>query len=445
MPGLTVFARRTEPSRIEIMLLGALMFSVPLLEAPKHLLWLAWLLVWLASRGPGAFFAPRWSAREWIVAAFAVAVLGAGLFTDAWTKSLQGAGDGLRLALTLFLIARGGYRVRQLLVVLGCALAGTLVALAWAVVELLRARGHAFLELNSVGHVNHTAIYLAITTSVAIGLAVAAWRRDRRLGAVLAASALLLGVSLFVAASRAALGAMVVSVVLFAWAAPLRTADAGARRRFRMALAGALLGAMLGYGAVQRFSPQPLQPAGEGLSEKFESRPAAAGFLAFRDRLWRVAILAFASNPAFGIGNNQFRTLTPERLCPAGAANPPRAVSVDFLPDLCDTSRLYFAPHAHSLYANTLAERGAFGLVATGGVLVLWAWALVVGLRFCRTDDASVGLWFASLGGWCVTALAGLLNTTLQHEHGLLAVVLLGGLLVLVPPRGATAPGAAVS
>ena len=52
-----------------------------------------------------------------------------------------------------------------------------------------------------------------------------------------------------------------------------------------------------------------------------------------------------------------------------GRSGTSRQGPVEALIDPCDASKLMFAPHAHSLYAHTLAERGGFGLLAIGGLL----------------------------------------------------------------------------
>lgn len=438
------------PSRAELAILCALLFFVPLFEVPKQLLWLAWVLVWLVARGPRALLAPPRSPWAWALCAVAASALTAGLFSGHWGRSIADAGDPIRVVSVAWLIARGGYRPRQLAAALGAALAGTLVALGWAALRLLGSDHPSYLELNSVGHVNHTAIYLAIALSSAVGLALAERHGHRPLRVAVGVAVLVLCLSLFVAGSRAALGAAGAFLIVLAWAAPTGTVASeglrSGRRGFRIAIGATLLGATLLYGVVLHLSPRPLQPAGEGFVEKFQSRPDESGMLSFRDGIWRVAVLGFRSHPFFGIGNDRFGTLSAQTLCPQPEASVPPTGQTGIAPpsadralapsgrgppllDPCDATQLHFAPHAHSLYANVLAERGAFGFLAIVGLLGAWAWLLVKAIDRCRGDDLLAGLWCASLGGWCVTALAGMLNTTLHHEHGMLAMATLGTLV----------------
>lgn len=405
---------------IEFRLLCGWLFLLPLFEAPKHLLWAGWVVAWLVAHGPRVALARPRGGLEWSLVAMALTAVAAGITTPAWGQSLSASGDLLRLALTAWLVSRAGLAPGRLLVALAFAVGGALTALAWGLAVLFAGEGGKYLELHSVGHVNHSAIYLAIALAAALGLGVAARERAAvRRDAGLAVIALATG--LWISASRAAVGA---TLVFAGWLAafPPPSIPTIGRRRMRIALLAGVAASVLAFGAIRLVSPVSFHPPGGDMSAKFDSRLIDAGLLAFRVHLWRVAALAAAAEPLTGIGNRQFRNLTPERVCEA-RPRLPRA----WLPDPCDASKLYFKPHAHSLYAQALAERGIAGALATAAVVVAWG-ALLIRAARSRRDAAFDGIVCASLGAWCVTAFAGLLNTTLQHEHGLLAMTLLGAL-----------------
>jgi O-antigen ligase len=138
--------------------------------------------------------------------------------------------------------------------------------------------------------------------------------------------------------------------------------------------------------------------------------------LAYRDQIWATATSALRAHPAFGIGMDNFSRLDAPRV--RGWAE---ARGEPF-----DEKTFFFAPHAHSLYFNTLAERGLAGSAVLLAVLVAWIASLARGFPGARAGDAEWAAWGAALSGWLVTMLVGFANTTLHHEHALLAVLLLG-------------------
>ena len=151
--------------------------------------------------------------------------------------------------------------VTELMWILGTLIASTLITLAWGYWRVYAAKTHATLGLNSVGHVNHSAIYMAIVFGVALSLALAWWERMGAAGrAISGLAAAALVASVIVTESRAAVGAAALYVIVLAAVFGIRRrrrADRGAqhpglgagrvrarRRRFGMqtAVAGALWG-----------------------------------------------------------------------------------------------------------------------------------------------------------------------------------------------------------
>jgi O-antigen ligase len=417
--------------RAELVLLAALLFVLPLLEVPKHLLWAAWVVVTLMqlarARGAGAVSPSSGWDAVFLAILVAAALAGTGVPGQVWRA--DELGDVLRMVSVPWLMMRRGYTMPQALRLLQAALAGALLATAHGVAALLAART-PLLELHSVGHVNHSAIYLAIIAGVALGLLVAATSLRQRLAAALAV--LVAGVALLVGASRAAVGAFALVVLLLGWLAPV-PAPAGLvtlwRRRFRLTLLGFALLAVLAYLGAMSLGARQLQPGGQSLVSKFGYQTSVGAPISYRDGLHRLAFAAAGAYPLAGIGLDRFRTLDAQRLCTELAPPPPG--------QRCDPDRYIFREHAHSLYANTVAEQGAVGLIALLALLAGWAWRLVRTLAWARASGPAAAVWIGAFSGLVVTAAAGLLNTTLHHEHGLLAMSLLGLLLAASPPAAA--------
>src|SRR6185436_10162070 len=95
---------------------------------------------------------------------------------------------------------------------------------------------------------------------------------------------------------------------------------------------------------------------------------SASNVLSYRPGMWRVGIAAWEKFPLTGVGMDNFQLITPRRVQEWRAA-----AAKDY-----DEKRYIYFPHAHSLYVNTLTERGVFGVGVLAAVLLAW---LAVALR----------------------------------------------------------------
>ena len=154
--------------------------------------------------------------------------------------------------------------------------------------------------------------------------------------------------------------------------------------------------------------------------EKNALRVKENNLLAFRDNIWRTGLQAWREFPAFGVGMGNFGRIGYGHLEHWSAQ---RGESLD-------RSRVMPQAHAHNLFINTIAERGAFGLLALLAALAAWIWSL---RAIPSPGDSAIrwAYWGGALGAWMVTVLVGMVNTTLHHEHALISIMLLGGWLTL--------------
>ena len=204
---------RAERHPVEVFALLALAFVLPLVEAPKTIFAALFALAWVIGRVRERDWGGRWDVWDtmfalWFASGLAVATF-AGIKYHEW----RGASDLLRYVALGWLVKRGGYNGRTLVAVLVALVVGTACALVlgywvWFLRHLLLWEGNSFLglmdvlfrvrtliplELKSVGHVNHSAIYLAIMAGTAAGLAMSFWHRLsclKRIGAVVLADVL---------------------------------------------------------------------------------------------------------------------------------------------------------------------------------------------------------------------------------------------------------------
>jgi O-antigen ligase len=397
---------------VETGLLVALALFLPLFEAPKNLLWVAYAATWLTNRVRARDFGGRWDGWDtlfalWIASGFLVAAF-AGLHKSEW----RGAGDLLRYASLAWLVRRGGYSARELVWLLGTLVASAVIGLGYGYYRLWSGVGKSgTLQLHSVGHVNHTAIYLAIMLGVCATWLFARWKNWRAGERAVAASiALLVLASLIVTASRGAVGVglLVVPLLAAAW-----------WRRWRGPLLASALALVVTGVLLTQFAAE--------IVRKQEDRERERNVLAFRDGVWRMGLTAWQRYPWFGVGMDNYSAITHERV---------RAWRTEAGKDY-EESRYIYMPHAHSLYVNTLAERGAIGTAALAAVLVAWFALLWRRRPAPSAGDSDWLLWGAAASAWLVTVGAGTVNTTLHHEHGILAALLLGAWLCHLQARPA--------
>lgn len=386
--------------RVEVGLLIALCVFLPLFEAPKTLAWLAYVIAWGVNRSRSGDFGGPWKLWDslfaaWMASGFVVALF-AGLHGSEW----RGPVDVLRYTSVAWLLMRSRYGDREMRWLLRALVLSALAGLVGGYWMLFSGK-HEFLELNSVGHVNHTAIYLAI-----MAVAGAAWLfSGGGIGAWAAEIALL--ASVLMSASRGGLGvALAAILVLGAMWWP--------RSRRPLAIAAALVLLVAAFALAGRME----------VVRKHEADVEAKNVLSFRDAIWRASLVAWERYPLFGIGMDNYKLVTLERL---------RAWRTEAGKDF-DATRYYAPyPHGHSLYLNTLAERGLLGAAPLAAVLMTW---LVYLLRHWPRRDSSNDDWLwwgAAAGALMITTGVGLVNTTLHHEHGILAALFLGLWLSRLP------------
>lgn len=378
--------------RVEVGALLALAMFLPLYEAPKSIAWLAYVVAWLANRARRRDFGGPWDSWDTLIAAWIasgfVAAAFAGLHGSEWRATV----DLVRYGGVLWLLKRSDYSDGEQRWVFGTLVASLLIGLAlghWR----LWALGAEFLELNSVGHVNHTAVYCAIMLG-----ACAAWMYCGG-GPVAVAATLAALFSLVISASRAGIGVALVMLLMLgaAW---------WPRSRRPLFVALLLVGVTV---SVAWFG-------GAEVVRKQQRNVQEQNVLAYRDGIWRAALVAWQRYPVFGIGMDNYKLVKTDLLkrwrTEAGKPFDPKDYS-EF-------------PHAHSLYFTTLAERGLVGASALGAVLAAWLFALLRHRPRPQAGDGEWLFWGSASAAWMITTGVGLVNTTLHHEHALLAVMFLG-------------------
>ena len=394
---------------LEFALLLALAFVLPLREAPKNLLWLAYLITWVVNRIAARDIGGRPDLWDGLVA---------GLLVSGYLSAQFGGiqrGDGnewlavndiLRYGLLFFCVRRGGYADAHKLQVLAMLVLSCVLAEFEAILNWKWLGKRTALELLSVGHVNHSAIYMTICLGIAAGLLAATWRELRRPLRVLLGLAILLLLSgLFLGGSRAA-GAT--GLLLLLAATLVGAYVAGIGRRVWLAL-----GALIMVAAVV---------GGTSALDRQIEWGARNYSLAQRDLIWNRGLAGWREYPVFGLGMENYGHFKEDTLKSWVAAQGRVYVAAEYAG----------SPHGHSLYVNTLVERGLAGLAGVLALLGAWGWWLLRNRPRSGAPHAVTALWFACGSAWLTTLVIGFANTTLHHEHAMLAML---ALALAVNPR----------
>ncbi len=391
--------RRINLNSAEQWALLAMVAFLPALEAPKKIAVVLFLAFWVINRWRSKEWGGPWSGWDFAALALIGGAYASAAFGAFWPdKGLGAANDVLIYGLVFLALRRSRFEEKFLWRLFAVAIVATLLTLLYGYWGLLVTKKRVFLGLNSVGHVNHSAIYMAIIFSMALawaGAAIGAWRQR----ALLWAAVVMLWLSLFVSGARGALIPVVVFVLLWLFS------RAGTTRR---TLWKPVLLVLLMLGGAVALVP--------GVVEKTKMHIESKELASRRPALAKVALLAAREYPAFGVGISNFAKIDPEVV-----AGWQEQGGQAFAPE-----ELYFSSHAHSLYFNTLAERGLLGF------LPLLVFLAGIGLALNRqrphggATPLQQTLWGAALGAWVITVVGGVFNTTLHHEHALIAMILFG-------------------
>lgn len=398
----------TQESRLEARLQQAMLgllafyvFALPLVEAPKNLAAGLYVMVWAVHAAISRDLGGRWSRFDSAFLLMLVSALLSGLM--GYAADVSGV---FRVFLLGWVVSRSPLAANMGRAIPLAACAGLLLGVVVGAVPFLRGT-ESFLELPSVGHVNQSALYIAIMAAAAFGwwLQGAQAGQGGRYQAALALSATVFCAALLAGGSRAAIGGALVAVLVLIAAVLAASREPRVRRVLvRAALTVAVLAALIAALGVVAPNLSDRKLTLDGLVKTASTQT--------RVRHWHIAVEAWRQRPWVGWGPDSFKQFTVPQVCEWRKQRGEACNPADYLEQT----------HAHSLYAGTLVERGLLGMLALGVLLAVWAWSLV---RAARTS-ADSWLWVASAASLVTVVVGGTFNTTLRVEHGSLALLWFG-------------------
>jgi O-antigen ligase len=386
------------PGRIEFYALCLLLFFLPYSEFFKHFFLAIFFLSWLARRYTCRGFGGHIDIAD--LAMMVIPVLGFLSAAFSPPNSLQIAINNIDLTVIMILgimVKRTSWdpiQLRFLAIIITLGAFFALVA-GFAKHKLLGAE----FTLQSVGHINHSAIYLTLVALLAFVYFLEARSTKTRLVWILVSLCLFLAQLTF--ESKATTGTYIIFVVIFT----VVIAFNRLKEVFRVVTLGLFSTLIIFY-----LSYPDLAKA----LVSFFNDPLAA--LGDRITIFNTGLVAGADSAFFGHGPGTF-----------GAATSEENIRKILLgSDQVYESNLFTHryQHAHSLYINYYVERGLFALIL---LIIFFGYCLYHSVKKLCESANSVAM--TALSSTFFVLGIGLVNTTFHHEHGILSMLLIAPLL----------------
>lgn len=372
----------------------ALMLAVlPILEAPKNLFALLFVLSWVVIAKTSRDWGGRWRSIDtifllWILADIAVG-LNAVIVHD---QPANGSKDIIKFVLVGWAISRAGFTTKQMIHLSLVAIVSTVIALAYSYLNCGCPR------LHSVGHINHVAIYLLLVYIISLSLLIFNFKNIGNLVRILLIlTSVVLAISVIDTNSRASSG-LLVAVTLMAMLYAIYL-----YRSWCVVTISALFISIVLVASINN-PPRVINKFIHGMSLISDDSP--------RQKIRNFAYYVFKIDPILGTGMNNFPNLDHGDI---------RELVVK---DKGVYNKREFSPHAHphNVYLTYLS----------GGGLVLfsvfaWFWLEVVRIIYKARNFANERwLMFGSAGMTMSVLGVGWVNTTLAHEHALIPMFFIG-------------------
>jgi O-antigen ligase len=379
--------------------------SLPSLEAPKNVFLVGYLITRVISEviqlKQGI---KQWKSWDFLFLTMIFSALLSTVFAGfSGLEEWKGYKVFLTALLTGWFLSRAHYSHNQYRIIFLLAVLAIIPPLLWGLYEYLIIHSKEFLEINSVGHVNHSAIYLTMIFGATLGWLISQFN-FRKKNEATQLKTLLIGImsftlfiALIIGQSRGAFGvAILLGVCLLFLVKDMKVRIIGMTIMMLIIISSAFLES--------------------DIIQKQINNQKNDNVLSDRDKVWNVSIEASRFSPLLGIGLSNWHFIKLSQL----------QKTVEARGETFNADNYFFPGHSHSLYFSALVERGIVGLIVTLIFMVYWLYDLIKTFKWTKKSSTSYMLWAGSLSAWAATFGIGLVNTTFHHEHGILACLFLG-------------------
>jgi O-antigen ligase len=384
---------------LELIFLSLFLAFLPSLEAPKNIFLAGYLITALyrQSQLPPS----KWGIWDWVFLSLIVSSFLSSLFPfvaggSEW-KGFRGMLLWITFGWTLF---RADYNTKEKKYLFIFAIIATLPALVWGFIEVLILHSKNSLQLHSVGHENHSAIYLCMIFGASLTYFCSQFQTLKKKHLFLAAilTIFLLGAIIF-GQSRGAFGvAFILAFLIFL----LSKLSAKTKIIF---LATVTIFLMI----IIFIKPVPV-------IEKQITNQNNHDVLAQRDKVWRAALEVARLNPILGIGGGNWNHIKIDQI----------KSSVESRGEIFNSETFAMQyHHPHNIYLSNLVDRGILGFIIFLNFMLIWLIILINSYKKFNQDSQAMLFIMGSFSAWTTIFGVGFVNTTFHHENALLALFFL--------------------
>ena len=382
-----------------------MILSLPSLEAPKNI----FLVGYLITRITSEIIQIKQGISQWkswdflfltiIFTAFLSTIFSGFSGLEEW----KGFKVFLTAILTGWFLSRAHYSQNQYRIIFFLTVLAIIPPLLWGLYEYLVIHSKKSLEIHSVGHVNHSAIYLTMIFGATLGWFISQFNFKKKnettqLKTILIGIlSFILFISLIIGQSRGAFGiAILLGVCLLFLAKSMKVRIISMAIMMLIIISSILLES--------------------GIIQKQINNQKSNNTLAYRDKVWNVSLEASRFSPLLGLGLSNWHFINLPQI----------KKSVEARGKTFNADNYFFPGHSHNIYLSALVERGIIGLIVTLFFMFYWLYDLIKTFKWSKKSSTSYMLWTGSFSAWLATFGIGLVNTTFHHEHGILACLFLG-------------------
>ena len=382
---------------VRFLLLAAMLVFLPGVEALKNIFAFLFVLSWVLISKKNNNWGGKWQIIDsifllWILADIFVSI------NAVITHQLSGSNfrDVIRFVLIAWVLSRIYFPKEKLRELALISVIATLITLSYSYYST----GGILKELHSVGHINHTAIFLVIAYSISLSLFLFDFHNLKKYQKIiLLLSTIVLFSATIDTGSRASFGLIVVVTLVDLIGLVI------VHRKLSTFLLFFALVSIIGYQFIQN-PPYALKRILDREHILYDES---------RDRIRNFSYYAFKTNPILGIGFGNHGLIEIED------------IKAEIIKDkgVLNTGEYSPSSHAHNVYYTYLVSGGLLTFS-----IFIWFWFYIVWIIFkLRSTKGNEWIILSSISVLLINLAIGWVNTTLHHEHAILSMFVLGMLI----------------